>query len=417
MMIGDYLLLQKIALSLAIGALIGIERERRGSKFLVAGFRTFMLVCLFGLLSGFFSDLLGTNLMTLISFLTVSTLSISSYVINFISKKLSGQTTEMAFLITFLIGLLIYYQSFPYLLPIILSIILALILFSKEQMHKFAKNITRKELWHALIFGIIVFIILPILPNRAIDPTGILNPFIVWLSLVIVISVSFVGYVLMKIFGVKMGLSLTGLFGGLVSSTAVTLDMCEKVKNNSKILYSASFATALASTTMFLKTILISYLINYNVAVILFIPFLILSSFGYFISFFIWKKGIKEKTTIELGSPLALKPAIKFTALFVVLLFISHLANRYFGEISVYPISIISGLINVNAITITLSYMAFSGITIEAAVKGIILACLTNTLSKWLLVNSFGSKKMTLETGKIFSLLMIMCGILLLFQF
>jgi uncharacterized membrane protein (DUF4010 family) len=415
-MIGDYLLLQKVVLSLAIGALIGIERERRGKETLVAGFRTFMLVCLFGLLSGLFSDILGTNLFILISFFAVTLLIISSYIFSFIKKKLIGQTTEIAFFITFLIGLLIYYQSFPYLLPITLGIILALILFSKEQMHKFAKHITKKELWHTLMFGIIVFIILPILPNKTIDPIGIINPFIIWLSLVIVISISFIGYILMKNFGINIGLSLTGLLGGIASSTAVTLDMCEKVRKNKNILYSASFSVALASTTMFLKTILISYLINYHVAGMIFIPFLLLGAFGYFMSYFTWKKSIKEKARIEISSPLAIKPAIEFTSLFIILLLVSHLANQYFGEISIYPISIISGLINVNAITVTLCYMAFSGITIQTAVKGIMLACLTNTLSKWILVNSLGTKKMTSETGKVFSLLMIMCGILLLFQ-
>jgi uncharacterized membrane protein (DUF4010 family) len=148
----------------------------------------------------------------------------------------------------------------------------------------------------------------------------------------------------------------------------------------------------------------------------IFIPFLLLGAFGYFMSYFTWKKSIKEKARIEISSPLAIKPAIEFTSLFIILLLVSHLANQYFGEISIYPISIISGLINVNAITVTLCYMAFSGITIQTAVKGIMLACLTNTLSKWILVNSLGTKKMTSETGKVFSLLMIMCGILLLFQ-
>ena len=102
-------------------------------------------------------------------------------------------------------------------------------------MHKFAKHLTKEEIWDAIIFAILAFVILPILPTHPLDPFGALNPYIIWSAIVLVLSVNFIGYVLMKIFGAKYGLELTGLFSGLVSSTALTIDVTEKTKKNPKI--------------------------------------------------------------------------------------------------------------------------------------------------------------------------------------
>jgi uncharacterized membrane protein (DUF4010 family) len=133
---------------------------------------------------------------------------------------------------------------------------------------------------------------------------------------------------------------------------------------------------------------------------------LILAFSGYLLSFKSWKKILKEKTTLSIGSPLALKPALKFGVFFTIVLFVSNLAKNYLGTTGLYLVALIAGLVEVDAITISYSSLALgSALFSIVAVNGILIAALSNTFSKWLLVNWFGSRKMGFEVGKVFSVL------------
>lgn len=409
----DFILLQKILLSLGIGILIGLERQRRGKGELVAGVRTFTLVCLFGLVSAFISEIFGSNLPTLIAFFATCSLTVCAYVIRAMKTKFLGITTEIAFILTFLIGLLIYYDKYPYFLSVTMGILLTFILVSKESLHKFARGLKRKEIRDAVIFGMITFVILPILPNYTVDPFNALNPYLIWLSLVFVLSISFVGYIAMKIFGTKKGLALTGLFGGLASSTSVAIVMAENVRRDRKLLKSATFAVVVASTTMFLRTVVVSSFFNTTVALGLIVPLCLIATLGYSSSYFIWKKIKKSKKTINIGSPLTLTPALKFALFFMLILLVSKLGKIYFGQMGIYFIALLAGLVEVDAITISLS--SLTNLQPTVAINGIIIACLANTFSKWFLVNWIGTRKISMEVGKIFAVLLLV-GIAILFS-
>ncbi len=407
----DVLLAQRIALALAMGILIGVERERRAKGEIVAGVRTFTLTCLFGVLSSYLSQQLGTNLPILISFAAVSVLTACSYVIRTLKTKRIGMTSEIAFILTYVIGLIVFMDSYPFLLSISMGTLVTLILVSKENLHQFARNLKLSEIRDAVIFGIISFIILPVLPNYPIDPFNVLNPHMIWESLVIILSISFAAYVAMKLFGTKIGLALTGLFGGLASSTSVAVSMAEDVKENKKLLAPASFAVIIASTTMFVRIVAVSYLFNHEVAYGLLLPFSLIGLVGYLLSYFTWKKVKKAKTSIDMKSPLALKSTIKFTLLFTAILLFSTIGRAVFGENAIYAIAIISGLVDVDAITISLSSIAY--LDPATAIRGIMIACLVNTISKWALV-SYGNRKMGIEVGKVFIILLIIGAVALL---
>jgi len=405
----------KILLSLALGALIGVERERRGHGELVEGLRTFMLISLLGLLSTYFSmELLNSTIPIFIAFVFVGLLTAFGYYVKSKHNKHIGLTTEIAFLVTFLIGLTIYFDEYPFLLSVSLGVFLTFILASRESMHHFAKHLKEKEIWDAIIFVIITFIILPILPNRTIDPWNSLNPFIIWLSIVFVLTISFVGYILMKVLGAKRGLGLTGLFGGLASSTAVSVSMAEKSKENKRILYSAAFATIVASSVMFFRGVIIAFLFNSSVAIQLILPFTLLGVLGLVLSYFTWKKNSRESTKLEIGSPLALKPALQFGIFFTIILFVTNIVRTYVGETGIYVIAIVAGLMDLDAINISLSTLAISSLSPIVAVRGIILAALSNTVSKGFLVKWLGNKQMAKEVAKTFSVL-IAVGLAILF--
>ncbi|HLC39568.1 MAG TPA: DUF4010 domain-containing protein [archaeon] len=407
----------KIILSLALGALIGIERERRGKGELVEGLRTFMLISLLGMLTVYFSiELLNSILPVFIAFIFVGLLTTVGYYVKTKGGKGKhiGMTTEIAFLVTFLIGLFVYFDAYPYFISVSLAILLTLILVSRESMHRFAKHVKEKEIWDAIIFAILTFIILPILPTKLVVLGVDLNPFVIWLSIVFVLSISFAGYILMKVLGTRVGLGLTGLFGGLASSTAVAVSMAEKSRANKRIVYSAAFATIIASSTMFFRVVALATIINTEVALLLILPLGILGVVGYLMSYFMWKKNSREQAKVEIGSPLALKSALQFGIFFTVILFFANLVRTYVGEIGIYLVSLFSGLVDLDAINISLSTLAISSITPAIAARGIILAALANTASKWFLTRWLGSRAMSNEVGKSFAVI-ITVGIVLLF--
>jgi uncharacterized membrane protein (DUF4010 family) len=403
----------KIILSLAIGALVGIEREQRAKGEIAHGIRTFMLSSLLGFLSTYFSVLFHSFIIFYLTFIFSGILTALAYY-----KKTKaghvGQTTNIAFLLTFLLGTLVYFDKFPFYLSISLAILLTFILASKEILHAFTKHLTKKEVWSAVFFAILSFVVLPILPNRTIDPFNSINPFLIWSSVVIVLSLSFAAYILMKIFGPKKGIILSGILGGIVSSVAVTISMANKVKKNNKIFFSAIFSIIVASSTMFLRMFSISAIFNYSLSFRLFAPLAVLSILGYFCALGYMEKIKKEKPKLILRSPLELTTALKFGLFFMITMMIINISKNYFSEAVVYPIAIITGLADVDAIVISLSSLALTSISPSVAAKGIILAALSNTFSKWLLALWLGTKNMALDLGKVFSVL-ILFGIAFLF--
>jgi uncharacterized membrane protein (DUF4010 family) len=218
----------------------------------------------------------------------------------------------------------------------------------------------------------------------------------------------------MKIFGPKRGIILSGILGGIVSSVAVTISMANDAKKNSKIFYSAIFSVIVASSTMFLRIFFISSIFNYNLSFHLFAPLAILSILGYFCALGYMEKIKKEKPKLILRSPLELKTALRFGLFFMLTMMLVNVAKNYFSETVVYPIALITGLADVDAMVISLSSLAFTSISPSVAIKGIILTAIANTFSKWLLTFWLGAKKMALDVGKVF-LVLILLGIAFLF--
>lgn len=399
----------KLILSLSLGALIGIERERKGKGEHIEGMRTFMLVSFLATLSSYFAEFLNSIWIIFIAFSFVGILTAFGY-LSKTRKKHFGLTTEIAFLLTFMIGLIVYSDNYPYLLSISSGIALTLILASKGRMHHFAKHLKEGEIWNAIAFAVITFVILPVLPNQLF--LNFFNPFLVWLSIVLVLSISFVGYIAVKVFGVRRGIAVTGALGGLASSTAVTVAMSEDTKKFPKIFNSAAFAIALASSTMFLRMLAIDFVVNANVAINLIIPLVVLGVLGYFFSFSMWKKSKIQK--INLNSPLSFKSAFSFGVFFIIVFLISRLAENFLGSAGILIFAFLAGLVEVDAINISLATLALSSLSPLTAVQGILLAGIANTVSKWGLSKFMGTADLAKDVGKVF-IFIVVIGLALLY--
>ena len=410
----DVVVLQNFFLALGLGGLIGLEREyalyhQRGHKF--AGIRTFPLITLFGALSGLMADLISPWVL-LVSMVMVGVLIIIAYYASQNhNRKHIGATSEMAGFLAFFIGILAYYGE--YTLSISLTVIITLVLYARSLLHHFAEKITRKEMLDTLIFILIAFVILPILPNQWYGPLGIFNPYILWLMVVLISGISFVGYVLLKWFGEK-GIALAGLFGGLIGSTATTINFAERSKHE-KLLYEAlSLAAILSSGVMFIRILIEVFAINRNLFLILIIPMTVLSLITSVFSYLLWRKIKKTKGRIQLGSPLRLKPAVQFGLFFALVMALVKISEYYFSANGIYIISIISGFAGVDAITVSLAQLAKTKITSELAAKGIILGSLSNIAIKGGIVFYLGGKKFRNIVLSLFGIL-IGLGLMMIF--
>jgi len=260
---------------------------------------------------------------------------------------------------------------------------------------------------------IIAFVILPLLPDEAIGPLAVFNPFQIWLMVVFISAISFTGYILMKFIGPEKGLGVTGVVGGLVSSTVVVTSMAARVKESQFLMKAAVFAATVASSMMFLRILFEVSVINPLLLPHLSAPMIVMGVLGILLGIIIWKRAeIRQMDAdLQLENPFSLKPALIFGALFLAILFLSKIANMYLGSSGVYLASIISGVADVDAITISLALLAPETITHNTAVAAITLAAISNTFFKFLIALFLGTRKIARNICIIF-LIIIIAGII-----
>lgn len=407
-------------ISLLLGALIGLEREMTQAKFKhpdFAGTRTFALIAAFGTLTAFISEMVS-DLFIVVAF------GIFMFIIYGTYQKISeitqhyGLTTEIVAIITFLIGALCYYDNVRAAAAI--AIIITILLSVKKDLHNFSKKITKEEFYNSLKFAILAFVVLPFLPNEAYGPLGVLNPYKIWLIVVLISGISFFGYVMMRLFGAQKGIGFTAILGGIASSTAVTLSLSSqslKLKSFHRVFV---LGVVLASSIMFARVILLVSIINLELVKFVAIPLISMIIFGIVISVIFMKGGDKtedftNQNQIPIKSPFTLKPAITFATIYVVIMFVSKLALMFFGNKGIIVTSLFSGLADVDAITISIAELAKEGLSYSVASFGILIATIVNSLVKVGLAFSFGDKKFAKETALIMSL-MVIVGIITMYS-
>lgn len=396
----DYELLYGFFVALAIGILVGVERERdqgRKEDFRVAGVRTFTLISLLGATSGL---IFQYNIaLSVAVFAGVVVLVAVGYYLSSVKGQSLGQTTEIAELLVFALGYLSFFPGTRS-ISVMIAIVIALTLALKEHIHGFAHEIKEYELLDTLKFAVITFIILPILPDRTIDAWGILNPRQIWLLVVLVSGVSYLGYILIKVWGVNRGSAITGFLGGLSSSTALTTAMARRAREDAGLLKPSVFAAAVASTVMFPRMLFEVAVLNPVLNERL-IPFAALMFFaGILASLLIIKERDNVANKIDLKTPFALKPAVKFAALFLLILALQHIALQFYGTRGLYMISFFSGMVDVDPITLSSAKMAADGsLSDKVALSSILIAAISNTFMKTIYAYVIGGK----EFGRLFS--------------
>lgn len=409
MMTPEINLLLNLLIAVGLGALIGAQREmmhlrakeeivKSGKEYSAefAGLRTHSFFSLLGFIGAYAAQIwsiwIFVTLLAAISLLIIEAYRQEANYLHFY-----GTTSETAAIGTFFIGAITY--VYP-LLAITLAAVIAGILALKKPLVEFVKNISSQEFLATLKFIIVAFVVLPILPRVAVDPWGFFVPYKIWLMIVFISAISFVGYVLIKTIGPAKGLGVTGLVGGLASSTAVTSSMAQQSRENHRIVTPFTYAIVIASAVMFVRVGFEVFVLNRALLSTLLIPLSAMLATAILVVGFLWWTSShqvkKEKAkNLKLDSPFRFAPALKFGIFYLLIITIAELGNKYLGESGVYITSIISGLADVDAITITLSNLASRGeLAAEIATRGITIAVLVNTLVKLVIVHIFGTHKL-----------------------
>ncbi len=405
-------LILRVLISLGIGALIGIERERRRKGAEFAGIRTFMLMALLGTLSVFVSETFPYFL--LVAFIGLVSLIFASYIMSTKDDGDIGLTSEVAALLTFVLGA-ICASGEGYKFAPIIAIIITALLALKKYLHLFARRISEREMIDTLKFLVVAFVILPLLPNTYIGPFHVFNPYQIWLMVVFISGISYAGYIAMKIIGPEMGLSVTGIMGGLVSSTAVVTAMAGRVKESESVLKAAVFASVVASSMMFFRILFEVMVINPSLLTLLLPPLFTMGIFGISLGLTLLRTSHENvKSEVKLKNPFSLRPAFIFGALFMIILFISKAANNYMGNMGVYAAGIVSGVADVDAITVSMALLSKNNmISSYTAITTITLASISNTLVKLGIAFLLGTKNFGKKIGMVFAS-MIFVGLLII---
>ncbi|MBU7031362.1 MAG: MgtC/SapB family protein [Theionarchaea archaeon] len=384
----DLILIEKFLISIALGAFLGTEREisksRSGEK--VAGVRTFALITLLGTILAHLSEdypyvlLVGASgflFLIIAGYWKIGILDV-------------GITTEVGAIMALFIGVLCNEERG---VAVILTILVGFILAIKKSAHRLIQKISDEELMDTLKFAIIALVILPVLPREPIDPFQVLNPYNLWLLVVFISGIGFVGYFLIRIFGTQAGTGLTGIMGGLVSSTAVTVTMSHRSRQISSILFPALFAATMANSMMFLRIVVEVFVVNQELITDVWIPMVAMMMTGLVATSYFWMKQTPQKVDVKVRDPFTLLPALKFGGFFAVVLLVSKGASLYLGEIGIYATSLFSGLADVDAVTLSMATLAGTEVSKHVAVDAIILAAISNTITKTSIAVLFGSQE------------------------
>lgn len=406
-------LFRTFGLAILLGALLGLERERAGAR--IAGMRTFPLVALFGAVSAFLGALTTSPWMLAVGLGGVAAFAVMGNLLQDRREKDPGLTTEVSLLIAFAAGALTFYKQS--LLAVTVAFATTAILYFKPHLHAFSRKVEQRDIYAIFQFGLVTFIILPLLPDRSLGPFDAINPHHIWLMVVLISGLSLAGYVVLKMVGVRWGGPVLGLLGGMVSSTATTLAFSRHARANEKFSRTAAVVVVLASTVVLVRVALEVAVINRGLLKDLAVPIGLMFATGVVMAAVVWREARSEEAPVpEAKNPAELRSAIAFGLLYGVVLMAVSAGKHYFGNQGVYVVSLVSGLTDVDAITLTSARLAGTGVlTAEQARNAILIAVLSNMGFKLAAVRMIGTRALARWTALAFvPIAAIGIGVLLL---
>lgn len=367
--------------SLSIGLLMGLERERNPAA--RAGLRTFALVALFGTLVAMLSDRTGELWLLAVGLGLIGAFIIAAYFQIPTPEGEPGTTTQAALMVCYCLGAAVWFDYST--LAIILAVVATLLLYFKPELAMLSQNMTRGELLSILQFAVLTFVVLPVLPNTDYGPYGAFNPRHIWTMVVLISGVSLAGYVVLKLMGRRWGVPVLGLFGGLVSSTATTLIYARHGKSHPDFVPLTVLVILLANVVVLARLAILSAVIAPELLPRL-LPILGGGlALGLLATAYRWHKTARgtELPIPQIRNPTEIRAALIFGGVYAAVLFLTAWLSDYFGSGGVYAVALLSGLTDVDSITLSsLHLFAQQKLEVNQVTTAIGLAVIANLAFK-----------------------------------
>ena len=404
--------IQRVAIAAALGFLVGLQRERADSQ--IAGIRTFTIIALFGALTGILSSEFG-GWGFAVGAIAVAILLLAGNLSKLRSGDIEpGLTTEMAALAVYALGayLMVGYVE----LAVAVGGGLAILLHAKRPLHDFVDRIGEQDLKAMMQFVLIALVIFPILPNVTYGPYNVLNPRQIWQIVVLIVGISLIGYVGYKLFGQNAGVLLSGFLGGLISSTATTVSFARRSKENPQGAAIAALVVMIASTVAFARMLVEIGIVAPRVLWQTALPLCAMLGLMTVLSTLVYLVTRKKPAEFPAhGNPTNLRAAIVFAGLYAIISLAVAAAKDYFGPTSLYVLAMVSGLTDVDAITLSTAEMVKrEAIAPELGWRLMLVAALSNLGFKAGAVAVLGNRRMFLMIALLFGLA-IAGGVAMLF--
>ncbi|WP_290652635.1 MgtC/SapB family protein [Aquisalimonas sp.] len=382
--------------ALAIGLLIGVERgwqwreASEGTR--IAGVRTYALLGLFGGIIGILWRDGGVAVFG-VALLAVTIILVTAYALHSSHHNDVSITSAVAAILTFVLGSLAT-LGYPEIAGAGAGATVVL-LGLKPELHHWLQRITRDELKALFKLLLISVVLLPILPNQNYGPWGAWNPYEIWLLVVLIAGLSFAGYIAVRLAGPRRGLLATGVFGGLASSTALTLHFARLARGDGAMTPVLASGILFACSTMFVRMLIIISVLNYTLLPHALPPLAAMATVGLIGAF--WQAArlrLVDDQLSPLRNPIELGAALGFGALLSVIIVLTAAFEVWFGDAGIRTLAAISGLADVDAIVVSLARFADAEITRHIAVSGIVIAAAANSLSKAVMASAIGGRRL-----------------------
>ena len=408
----DFNVFYRLAAAIGIGLIIGLQREHTyydQSDRHPAGVRTFTLVGLAGAMAALLSDQMGGVAPFITGFIVVGMLLMAMHVSFAIGHRKNedstgdrlpggdGITTSVAVVIVYLLGGICWYGRL--LESCVIVVVILWVLSAKEQLHTFAQKLSKEDIIAIVKFAVITALVLPFLPNNSYGPPGleVLNPRSIWIFVVFISGIGFVGYGLIKLVGPGKGIWLTGLLGGLASSTALTLNLAGRSRENEAYASDFTLGIVLSWAVMYVRLYLICIFLSSALAKPLALPLLlpVVPALAYALYLKVKEfRDHKQKST-DFTNPFKLLPAIKFGVIFTCVMFVANAARVYLGSGALLACSFLGGAAEMDAVAFSVIDMNLkSGLAVRELVLALLFASLANTITKGGMVFFLGAKSM-----------------------
>ncbi|MFO7788346.1 MAG: MgtC/SapB family protein [Halospina sp.] len=375
-----------LGVALLLGMLVGLQRgwqaRDRDPGQRIAGIRTHALTGLLGGITALLAREVSPWLLPSV-FLGLVALNLLAY---WVRAPRSGDysiTGAIGLMLTFSFGVMAV--SLDVTLAAAAAVVTTLILDNKAEIHGLLGKLQARELDAGLKLLLISVVMLPLLPNEGFGPGGVLNPHEIWWLVVMIASISFVGYFAIRVAGTGKGILFTSLFAGLSSSTALTLHFARQARDTQPLSPQLAAGILIACGTMFPRILIYCAVINPALLPSLVQPVLGMALLLYVPAGLIWyrnRAALNVKQPLLNRNPLDLKPALLFGMLLTLILLVGQWLKEWFGDAGIYALAAVSGIADVDAITLSLTRMSQSAITTETAVTGIVLASAVNNIVK-----------------------------------